>query len=335
MQALGPAVENVGIAAKGNLWKPHQEVEYLKGQNGTVRRGVGAGRPSLRRAEGVCEAILALSGTTNGRLSVEGFKQMEQRTGVKLADLSKERGEELITFADITTQPRKVIASPEWSGTESRTRRYSPFTINVDRSVPWRTLTGRQQFYVDHEWMLEYGEGLPAYRPPMRMAKHTGDLRSGEPGKAEVVLRYLTPHSKWSIHSEFQDNLTMLTLFRGGPTMWISDRDAEKMGVKDNDWVEAFNRNGVVSARAVVSHRIPEGTTIMYHSQDRHLNVPISEVSGTRGGTENSLTKIFVKPTHMIGGYAQLSYGFNYYGPTGSQRDELTVMRKRESEVVY
>ena len=65
------------------------------------------------------------------------------------------------------------------------------------------------------------------------------------------------------------------------------------------------------------------------------LNTPISEVSGTRGGTENSLTKIFVKPTHMIGGYAQLSYGFNYYGPTGSQRDELTVMRKRESEVVY
>jgi anaerobic selenocysteine-containing dehydrogenase len=47
----------------------------------------------------------------------------------------------------------------------------------------------------------------------------------------------------------------MLTLFRGGPTVWISDRDAEKMGVKDNDWVEAFNRNGVVSARAVVSHR--------------------------------------------------------------------------------
>jgi nitrate reductase / nitrite oxidoreductase, alpha subunit len=107
------------------------------------------------------------------------------------------------------------------------------------------------------------------------------------------------------------------------------------MGVKDNDWVEAFNRNGVVSARAVVSHRIPGGTTIMYHSQDRHLNVPISEVSGTRGGTENSLTKNFVKPTHMIGGYAQLPYGFNYYGPTGSQRDELTVMRKSETEVVY
>ena len=52
----------------------------------------------------------------------------------------------------------------------------------------------------------------------------------------------------------------------------------------------------------------------MYHSQDRHVNVPISEISGTRGGTDNSLTRITIKPTHLIGGYAQLSWGFNYYG---------------------
>ena len=73
----------------------------------------------------------------------------------------------------------------------------------------------------------------------------------------------------------------------------------------------------------------------MYHSQDRHVNVPRSEISGTRGGTDNSLTRISMKPTHLIGGYAQLSYGFNYYGPTGSQRDELVVVRKRSSEVTY
>jgi len=34
------------------------------------------------------------------------------------------------------------------------------------------------------------------------------------------------------------------------------------------------------------------------------------------------------KPTHMIGGYAQLSYGFNYYGTVGSNRDEFVVVRK-------
>jgi nitrate reductase alpha subunit len=127
----------------------------------------------------------------------------------------------------------------------------------------------------------------------------------------------------------------MLTLFRGGGMLWMSREDAQALDIADNDWVEAFNRNGVVACRAVVSHRIPQGTSVMYHAQDRHINVPISEMSGTRGGTHNSLTRIQVKPTHMIGGYAQLSWGFNYYGPTGSQRDELTVIRKRRTEVEY
>jgi nitrate reductase alpha subunit len=150
-----------------------------------------------------------------------------------------------------------------------------------------------------------------------------------------VHIRWLSPHSKWSIHSEFQDNLTMLTLFRGGPVTWLSVEDAETIGVRDNDWVEVFNRNGVIACRAVVSHRIPRGVSLMYHSQDRHVNVPLTELSGTRGGTDNSVTRISIKPTLLIGGYAQLSYGFNYYGPTGSQRDEVVLVRKLEREIVY
>ena len=30
----------------------------------------------------------------------------------------------------------------------------------------------------------------------------------------------------------------------------------------------------------------------------------------------------------MIGGYAQLSYGLNYYGTVGAQRDEYVVLHK-------
>jgi nitrate reductase alpha subunit len=35
-----------------------------------------------------------------------------------------------------------------------------------------------------------------------------------------------------------------------------------------------------------------------------------------------------MKPTHMIGGYAQQSYGFNYYGTVGSNRDEFIIIRR-------
>ena len=31
---------------------------------------------------------------------------------------------------------------------------------------------------------------------------------------------------------------------------------------------------------------------------------------------------------HMIGGYAQQSYGFNYYGTIGTNRDEFVIVRK-------
>ena len=68
----------------------------------------------------------------------------------------------------------------------------------------------------------------------------------------------------------------MLTLFRGGPAMWLSIEDAERIGVADNDWLEVYNRHGTVACRAVVSHRIPNGVALFYHSQDRHVNVPVS-----------------------------------------------------------
>ena len=131
-----------------------------------------------------------------------------------------------------------------------------------------------------------------------------------------------------------RDNLHMLTLFRGGSGLWLSPQDANAIGVRDNDWVEAQNRNGVMVLRAIVSHRMPRGTVFVYHAQERVVNVPKTERTGRRGGIHNSLTRIMVKPTHLIGGYAQLSFAFNYLGPTGNQRDEVTVIRRRKSQKV-
>jgi nitrate reductase alpha subunit len=122
----------------------------------------------------------------------------------------------------------------------------------------------------------------------------------------------------------------MLTLSRGGPIIWLSEDDAKRAGIVDNDWVELFNVNGALSARAVVSQRVLPGMVMMYHAQEKTINMPGSEITGTRGGIHNSMTRIVLKPTHMIGGYAQLSYGFNYYGTIGTNRDEIVVVRKMD-----
>ncbi|WP_020667610.1 nitrate reductase subunit alpha [Amycolatopsis nigrescens] len=334
LATLGPLLDKLGTTSKGITYDVSDEIDWLRAKNGAAVSGPARGRPRIDTDIRAADAILALSGTTNGRLATQGFRTLGERVGQELAHLSAEHEGKRISFADTRTQPAAVITSPEWSGSESGGRRYSAFVINVEHRKPWHTLTGRQQFFLDHDWMHELGEALPVYRPPLDMHQLFGEPRIG-PAGAEVTVRYLTPHSKWSIHSTYQDNLIMLTLSRGGQAIWMSPADADAIGVRDNDWIEAVNRNGVVVARAIVSHRMPTGTVFLYHAQDRAVNVPRSEATGKRGGTHNSLTRLLMKPTHLIGGYAQLTFGFNYLGPTGNQRDEVTVIRRRDQEVTY
>src|SRR3546814_4830177 len=135
--------------------------------------------------------------------------------------------------------------------------------------IPWRTLTGRQQFYQDHEWMVAFGEGFMSYRPPVdtKTVKPLLDRRSN--GNKEIVLNWITPRQKWGIHSTYSDNLIMQTLSRGGPIVWISEDDARAAGIVDNDRIELLNVNGALTARAVVSQRGMSGMAMMYHAQER------------------------------------------------------------------
>ncbi len=334
LATVGPLADRLGFAVKNVTYRLGEEVERLARKNGVMLGGAGDGRPAIDTDTKLAEAILSFSGTTNGELAVQGFRTLEERVGKPLADLAEGSEERRITFADTQKQPVPVITSPEWSGSETGGRRYAPFTVNIERLKPFHTLTGRMHFYLDHDWMSDLGESLPTYRPPLDMHRLFGEPRLGPDG-ATVTVRYLTPHSKWSIHSEYQDNLLMLSLSRGGPTVWMSPQDAESIDVHDNEWVECVNANGVLVARAIVSHRMPAGVVYVYHAQERTIDVPKSEATGRRGGIHNSVTRLLVKPTHLIGGYAQLSYTFNYLGPTGNQRDMVTTVRKRSQEVRY
>ncbi|KGI67447.1 nitrate reductase subunit alpha [Mycolicibacterium rufum] len=335
---LGPLVDDLGVTTKGVTTWPVQEVAELAQKFGVLDTGAAAGRPAITTAERMADVVLALSGTSNGRLAVEGFRELERRTGRPLAHLAEGSEEKRITYADTQARPVPVITSPEWSGSETGGRRYAPFTVNIEALKPFHTLTGRMHFYLDHDWLEELGEQLPVYRPPLDIHRLFGEPElgsAGSDGGVGLTVRYLTPHSKWSIHSEYQDNLFMLSLSRGGPTMWMSPADAAKIAVRDNDWVEAVNRNGVLVCRAIVSHRMPDGVVYVYHAQERTIDVPLTETTGTRGGIHNSLTRLLVKPSHLAGGYAQTAFAFNYLGPTGNQRDEVTVVRRRSQEVVY
>jgi nitrate reductase alpha subunit len=321
--SLGPLMAKVGNGGKGISWNTEHEVKFLAELNG--RNGEA---PRIETDIDACEVILALAPETNGEVAVKAWKALSEITGRDHTHLARPREDDKIRFRDVQAQPRKIISSPTWSGLESEHVSYNAGYTNVHELIPWRTLTGRQQLYQDHPWMQAFGEALVAYRPPVDTKTVAPMLGKRSNGNPEVVLNFITPHQKWGIHSTYTDNLLMLTLSRGGPIVWLSEADAKRAGIVDNDWIEAYNLNGALTARAVVSQRVPEGMVLMYHAQEKIVNTPGSEIMGTRGGIHNSVTRTCPKPTHMIGGYAQLSYGFNYYGTIGTNRDEFVIVRK-------
>jgi nitrate reductase alpha subunit len=326
--SLGPLLEKLGNGGKGIGWKTADEVEFLGKLNGTREVPDVGQRPNIETDVHAAEVILSLAPETNGHVAVKAWEALGKATGRDHRHLAAGKEHEAIRFRDVQAQPRKIISSPTWSGIESEEVCYNAGYTNVHELIPWRTLSGRQQLYQDHPWMLAFGEGLCVYKPPVDLKAHWAMIGKVSNGHKELTLNFITPHQKWGIHSTYTDNLIMLTLNRGGPVVWISEVDAAKAGIEDNDWVEAFNLNGALTARAVVSQRVPEGMIMMYHAQEKIVNTPGSEVMKTRGGIHNSVTRAVLKPTHMIGGYAQLSYGFNYYGTVGTNRDEFVVVRK-------
>ncbi|WHQ76219.1 nitrate reductase subunit alpha [Pantoea sp. Lij88] len=326
--SLGPLLETQGNGGKGISWNTSKEVDFLKQLNYVKADGPAAGRPNIDTAIDAAEVILALAPETNGQVAVKAWQALGAITGRDHTHLALNKEDEKIRFRDIQAQPRKIISSPTWSGLEDEHVSYNACYTNVHELIPWRTLSGRQQLYQDHEWMRAFGESLMVYRPPIDTRAAKPLLNSNPNSNPEKALNFLTPHQKWGIHSTYSDNLLMLTLSRGGPIVWMSEDDARELGIVDNDWIEAFNANGALTARAVVSQRIPAGMTMMYHAQERIVNIPGSEITRQRGGIHNSVTRTCPKPTHMIGGYAQLSWGFNYYGTVGSNRDEFVVVRK-------
>jgi len=327
--ALGPLMTKIGNGGKGIGWNTADEVQQLGELNGHVRsEGVTKGFPKIETDIDACEVVLQLAPETNGHVAVKAWEALGKITGRDHTHLALHREDEKIRFRDIQAQPRKIISSPTWSGLESEKVSYNAGYTNVHELIPWRTLTGRQQFYLDHPWMIAFGEGLTSYRPPVDLKTVDDMIDRRSNGNKEISLNFITPHQKWGIHSTYSDNLHMLTLNRGGPVIWLSEDDAKSAGIVDNDWVELFNTNGAIAARAVVSQRVNPGMVMMYHAQEKIINTPGSEISGMRGGIHNSVTRIVTKPTHMIGGYAQFSYGFNYYGTIGTNRDEFVIVRK-------
>ncbi|MEN8204972.1 MAG: molybdopterin-dependent oxidoreductase [Pseudomonadota bacterium] len=217
-----------------------------------------------------------------------------------------------MTMAGITAQPQRFNATTNWTSNIEEGRPYTAFLKHTEGDKDlYHTLTGRQQYLIEHEWFVEAGEELPTYKPPVLAA-----------GEESFPLLYNTPHGRWAIHSTWRNAKQMLRLNRGGPICYMHPSDMASRGLVDDDWVKMHNNHGQVIVRVKAMESEKAGRVTMFHSWERYV--------GVKGqmANFNSVTGIRIKPTQLAGGYGQLKFKLNYWGPTGVQRDTRVEVEK-------
>ena len=138
--SVGPLLENAKLGAHGVSFPVKKQYEEAKDIVGTWNDDtVKNGLPRIDTARRAADVILNISSATNGELSQASYKDLEDKTGMPLTDISSDRSAEKITFLNITSQPREVIPTAVFSGSNKGKKRYSPFTTNIERLVPFRT----------------------------------------------------------------------------------------------------------------------------------------------------------------------------------------------------
>jgi complex iron-sulfur molybdoenzyme family reductase subunit alpha len=219
-----------------------------------------------------------------------------------------------MTYRSLQDRPQRFTATdPEvWTSDIEPGVAYTPFKHQVVKKRPWRTLVGRQQFYIDHNWFLKLGEALPSHQKPV------------PEDDDKYPLFWNTPHGRWSIHSTWRDNRYMLRLQRGVPLVYLHSKDAEARGILDGDWVRVFNQIGQAVCLCQVLPGEKPGRLTMYHGWEKFL--------GFGEGGWQSLTYIKIKPTQLVGKYGQLTFKLNYWGPTGNNRDIKVEIEKFTGE---
>ncbi|WP_121823024.1 nitrate reductase subunit alpha [Halostella salina] len=216
-----------------------------------------------------------------------------------------------ITFDDIDgtdeDNPERLRAvGDHWTSDLEEGEPYTPWKRYVQEKKPWPTFTGRQQYYIDHDWFLELGEELPTHKQPPTLQD-----------KAEYPLNYNTPHGRWSIHSTWRDSEKMLRLQRGEPVVHLNPEDMAERGIEDGDTVRIYNDLGEVEVQAKRYPSGEPGTARMYFAWER-FQFPDR-------GNFNSLVPLYMKPTQLVQ-YPEdtgehLYFRPNYWGPTGVNSD--------------
>ncbi len=185
-----------------------------------------------------------------------------------------------------------------------------PNAWQSEQKESWPTLTGRQQFYLDHEWYLAAGEALPVHKEPPTAG-------------GDYPLRLTGGHTRWSIHAIWRSNPLLMRLQRGEPLLFMNVDDARLRGVGDNDSVRVFNDVGDFNCLVRPSPAVQPGQAIIYHAWESY------QFAGHKGQQEPVVSPW--KSLHLAGDYGQLHYRMFYGAPGHGPRGTCVEIERIES----
>jgi anaerobic selenocysteine-containing dehydrogenase len=180
------------------------------------------------------------------------------------------------------------IDSKEWMVKEFNDGIYSLFGINsweALRNGPvkaqinpaawadlqFKTPSGKYEFV--SELAAEHGHtALPSYK---------------EGRSAYAPYRLLTPHTKYSIHSQFQ-NIDWMADYNPEPIVYLNPQLAAKKGIASGDLVRVFNGVGEERLRARLTDNVPADALLMYEAwfgkkQKFNVNNLVDDTSSDMG----------------------------------------------------
>ncbi len=136
---------------------------------------------------------------------------------------------------------------------------YSSMENHIYKFERLDTVTGRQTFYVDHPMFIKMGA-----------ATNTG-MEGIRPQRKEYPYVLMTPHARWSIHSNYKTSRTLLRLQRGVPAMALNRKVAEAKGIKDGDTIRVYNNLGEFFTMAKLSSSAPADGLVMEHGWEPYM----------------------------------------------------------------
>lgn len=153
----------------------------------------------------------------------------------------------------------------------------------------FETYTGRQTFYVDHDLWLKLGVCVNTAREGIA------------PVDKAFPFKMLTPHARWSIHTNWKNSKFLMRLQRGKPWIAINEKVAKIKGIKDGDDVRVYNSIGQFFAMAKISHSAPMDALVMEDGWEPNM------FKGMRG--PNDVVPMSLNMLEMADNWGHLKFG--------------------------